>query len=46
MFSIVPRISVPTTKLLALEGKRDGRAYVVHRDSLVVKRKTAVRARC
>ncbi|HKN41286.1 MAG TPA: hypothetical protein VJV87_00160, partial [Sphingomicrobium sp.] len=24
-------------KLLAMEGKRDSRAYVVHRDSLVVK---------
>src|SRR6185437_2564102 len=29
-------------KLFALEGRRDARAYVVHRDSLVVSRQTGV----
>ena len=34
-------------KLLALEGSRDARAYVVHRDSLVVKQdRGKARVRC
>ena len=34
-------------KLLALESHRDARAYVVHRDSLVVKQdRGTARARC